>query len=158
MLIVTKRRYKRQHVIGGSGLFDSVVNFVKRLASSNAAKAAVSTLASAAQTEVGKKAIEAGKTVAKEIGSHAIDIGKDLAIAKAKKILNTALSDKSKATLEGLVSMGAAEARMAGSGIGRKKKADARAKRNEIHPTGHPAISIQDLVKSVNMGSGLRLA
>ena len=143
-------------------LFDSVINFVKRLASSNVAKAAVSKLASAAQTEVGKKTIEAGKTVAKEIGLHAIDVGKDLAIAKAKKAINTAaapnLSDKSKAALEGLVNMGAAEARMAGSGIGRKKKAGAQAKVKNSSHSSHPAISIQDLVKTLNVGSGLRLA
>jgi len=62
MLIVTKRRYKKQHVIGGSGIFDSVVNFVKRIFTSNVAK------------EIGKKVVtQAGKTVAIHAGKKLID-------------------------------------------------------------------------------------
>ena len=61
MRIINKQRYKKQYVIGGSGIFDSVSNLLKKVATSNVAKA----LAKAAQTELGKKAVEESKTVAK---------------------------------------------------------------------------------------------
>ena len=65
MLLVTKRRYKKQHVIGGSGIFDNIANFFKRLISSNAAKQIAQTALSVskdAAKEIGKKAVEVGKT------------------------------------------------------------------------------------------------
>jgi hypothetical protein len=50
MLIVAKKRYKKQHVIGGSGIFDTIINFAKRLLTSGAAKS----LASSAAKQAGK--------------------------------------------------------------------------------------------------------
>ena len=55
MLIVTKRRYKKQHVIGGSGIFDTVVNFFKRLLTSNPAKAVALSIAKQAGKHVADK-------------------------------------------------------------------------------------------------------
>jgi hypothetical protein len=107
MLITTKRRYIKKHVIGGAGLFDTIANFFKRITESTATKS------------MARKFIEAGKTAAMEVGLKAIDVGKDAAIAKAKTLI------------EGL-------AAPVGSGVG--------------------AISIQDYVKRLNIGSGLRLA
>jgi hypothetical protein len=131
MLIPTKRRYKKKHVIGGAGIFDTITNLFKRLTESPAAKA----IASVAKTALGKKAIEAGKTVVKEVGLKAIDVGKDAVIAKAKALLDgrseTMLTQKSKDTLASLI--------------------------NNSSVSGG-AISIQDLVKRLNTGSGLRLA
>ena len=123
---------------------------------------------SVAKTEIGKKAIEAGKTAAREVGLKAIDVGKDVAIAKAKALIDRAapkaltpknqetirqptgltpntpvITQKSKDALESLINMGATtniNKLLAGSGVAR---AD--------------AISIQDSVKRLN-GSGLRLA
>ena len=124
MLIPTKRRCKKKHVIGGAGIFDTLL---KRITESTAAKA----IASVAKTALGKKAIEAGKTVVKEVGLKAIDVGKDVVIAKAKALLDgrseTMLTQKSKDTLE-------------------------------VSNINGGAISIQDLVKRLNTGSGLRLA
>lgn len=54
MLIVTKRRYKKQHVIGGAGIFDTVVGFIKRLFTSNAAKAVASSIARGAAKQAGE--------------------------------------------------------------------------------------------------------
>lgn len=110
MLIPTKKRCKKKHVvIGGAGIFDTLWKGI----------------ASVAKTALGKKAIEAGKTVVKEVGLKAIDVGKDLVIAKA----NAMLTQKSKDTLASL-----------------------------INNSSGGAISIQDLVKRLNTGSGLRLA
>jgi hypothetical protein len=54
MLIVAKRKYKKQHVVGGSGIFDTVVNFAKRLFTSSAAKM----LAGSAAKQVGKHIVD----------------------------------------------------------------------------------------------------
>ena len=162
MLITTKRRYIKKHIIGGAGIFDTIAKIFKRVTGSTAAKAIASKLGTFAKTEIGKKAIEAGKTTAKEVGLKAIDVGKDVAIAKAKALIDgfapknqetirqppirsatPALTQKSKDSLAALINMGATtniNNLLAGSGVGAK------------------AISIQDLVKKLNTGSGLRLA
>ena len=102
---------------------------------------------------MGKKVIEAGKTTAREVGLKAIDVGKDVVIAKARALIDgcapknqetltnnppvrsatPALTQKSKDALAALTNINNL---LAGSGVGAN------------------AISIQDLVK----GSGLRLA
>lgn len=56
MLVVTKRRYKKLHVVGGAGIFDTVAGFFKRLVTSNAAKQIASTALS-----VGKRAAKIGR-------------------------------------------------------------------------------------------------
>jgi len=51
MLIISKRRYVKRHVVGGSGIMDTAASFLGRLLTSNAAKEIATT--------VGKKAVEA---------------------------------------------------------------------------------------------------
>src|SRR6218665_2006695 len=76
MLIVAKRRYKKQYVIGGAGIFDTVAGFFKKLFVSNAAKQIAST------------ALNAGKDAAKEIGKKALDVGKTVAINDGARLDN----------------------------------------------------------------------
>lgn len=78
MLIVTKRRYKKQHVIGGAGIFDTIASVIKRLFTSNAAKQIAST------------ALSVGKDAAKEIGKKALDVGKTAAIDAGKRLVDKA--------------------------------------------------------------------
>ncbi|KAH3701784.1 hypothetical protein DPMN_076780 [Dreissena polymorpha] len=137
-------------------MFDTVSNFFKRMVGSTAAKTAANV---ASKTEIGKTAIEAGKSVVKEVGLKAIDVGKDVAIAKAKALIdgynapkNREITQESRDALASLVNKGSNKATninnlIAGSGVG-VKRGTARAN----------AISIQDLVKRLNTGSGLRLA
>ena len=181
MLITTKRRYIKKHVIGGAGIFDTVANFLKRMVGSTAAKALASKLSSAAQTEIGKKAIEAGKSAVKEIGFKAIDVGKDIAVKKVKDFIDKAAPKTSSTTQEvikqadiqkddirkaentiaSLINMYSkneattnnSNTLLAGSGVRANARANAKAN----------AISIQELVKRLNAsdpntGSGLRLA
>ena len=69
MLLVRNRRFKKQHVIGGAGIFDSLINFlVKTFITSTATKQ----IASSAAKEVGKAALEAGKSVAVDAGKKLI--------------------------------------------------------------------------------------
>ena len=63
MLTIQNRRLKKQYVIGGSGILDSILQFLVR--TSQAAK----NLASS----VGKTALDEGKTVAVEAGKKLID-------------------------------------------------------------------------------------
>ena len=96
MRVISKRRYEKQFIIGGRGIYDSISNLLKRVATSNVAKA----IANAAQTEFGKKAVEASKTVAKEIGLKAIDVGKDVAIAKVNAFIDKATAPEPTLTQE----------------------------------------------------------
>lgn len=171
MLVTTKRRFIKKHVIGGAGIFDTLAHFVKRIIGSTALKAVASKLTSATQSELGKKAIEAGKTAAKEIGLKAIDVGKDVVIAKAKALIDRAtpkmrsdaqaltlknqevikqltgppvITQKSKDTLAALMDMGANEPTININRLLAGSGVNVKA----------TAISIQDLVK----GAGLRMA
>ena len=74
-MLITKRTYKKKYVIGGAGIFSSIGNFFARMFSSNAAKQLAST------------ALQAGKTAAKDIGMKAVDVGKTVGIAAAKKLV-----------------------------------------------------------------------
>jgi hypothetical protein len=175
MLIVKNKRYIKKHVVGGSGIFDTISSFFKRLVSSNAARSVVSNLSRAAASDIGKKAIGAAKTVGKELATSAISTAKDVAIEKGKQIIDRAsskaltpknvelinkltglnlilqlLSQKGKDILATLINAGANEATtninkmMMGQGIKNTK--------------GATAIRIQDLVRGMSNGSGLRLA
>ena len=65
MLIVQNRRFKKQHVIGGSGIFDSIIKFLIKAFTSQTAKTI--------GKEVGKTALEAGKSVAVDAGKKLIE-------------------------------------------------------------------------------------
>ena len=56
---------KKQYVIGGAGIFDSILQFLIRTFTSQTAKEAAK--------HVGKAALEAGKTVAVDAGKKLID-------------------------------------------------------------------------------------
>jgi len=69
MLAVQNRRFRKQFVVGGSGIFDSLLKFLVRTFTSQAAKKVVSSAAN----EVGKAALEVGKTVAADTGKKLIE-------------------------------------------------------------------------------------
>jgi len=69
MLTVQNRRFRKQFVVVGSGIFDSLIKFLVRTFTSQAAKK----VASSAAKEVGKAALEAGKTVAVDTGKKLIE-------------------------------------------------------------------------------------
>jgi hypothetical protein len=154
MLIVKNKRYVKKHVVGGAGIFDSITNFFKRMASSNAARSIASNLSKAAASDIGKNAISAAKTVGKELATSAISLAKDVAIAKGKQLINK----KPKNT-----GLDPNELAATAPPITQKSK-DILA--SLIKPTninklmmgqGSNAIRIEDFVKKMN-GGGLRLA
>ena len=77
-MLITKRTYKKKYVTGGAGIFDSIGKFFARMFSSNAAKQLTST------------ALQAGKTVPKDIGMNTIDVGKTVAIDDGWKLAEKA--------------------------------------------------------------------
>lgn len=173
MLLVKNKRYVKRHVVGGAGIFDTIVNLFKKITSSNTARTIASNLSRAATSDLGKKAIGAAKTVGTELATSAISTAKDLAISKGKQLIDRAaltpksveviknltglepntpvITQKSKDILTSLINSGSNEAvtninkLMMGHGL----------------KTGHSAIRIEDLVRQTNRnayGSGLRLA
>ena len=85
-MIVYRNRYVKKHVIGGSGILDTLKNILRRAATSSASRAA-STLASRiAKTELGREAIMATKSAGKELASTAISTAKDVLI-KVERLL-----------------------------------------------------------------------
>ena len=128
MLIVTKRRYKKQHVIGGSGIFDTVVGFFKNLFKSNAAKKIATNLASSA---------------AKQAGKHL-----------ANKILETpappTITQTSRDSLSRMINDAVPSVGIASPPVG---IASAAPNINNLMMHGN-GIAIQDLVKRMNAASG----
>src|SRR5688572_4769911 len=75
MLVVIKRRYKKQHVIGGAGIFDTITGVFKRLFTSGVANRVAST------------ALSVGKDAAKELGKKALEVGKNTAVEAGKRLV-----------------------------------------------------------------------
>jgi len=69
MLVVNNQKLNKQYVIGGSGMLDTILQFLVKTFTSQAAK----NLASSAAKEIGKTALDAGKTVAVEAGKKLIE-------------------------------------------------------------------------------------
>ena len=164
MLVVTKRRYTRKHVIGGAGIFDTISGVFKRLFTSGVANRAAATalsLGKDAAKELSKKALDVGKTTAVEAGKRLMD--KAAAKLLASKVLSPrvvaekrevetapALTRENAALLARLIGNGAASAEtninniLAGDGL-----------------RSSNAVSIRDLVHRLNNnknGAGLKLA
>jgi len=69
MLRINNRRLKKQYAFGGSGILDSILQFIVKTFSSQGAKA----LASSAAKEVGKATLDAGKSVVIEAGKKVVN-------------------------------------------------------------------------------------
>ena len=117
-MIVPKHGFKKRYAYGGSGIFDTMVNFLTRMFTSNAAKQ----IASSALDVGAKKALEAGK-------SASVDVG--------KKLVQKALTPKSKKNLQ--------------------KYTTPPQTQNISTLIDGSAIEIQELVKKLNDGSGIKL-
>ena len=57
-MIVTKHGFKKKYAYGGSGIFDTIANFLTRMFTSSAAK------------QIASSALDVGKSVAKEGGKE----------------------------------------------------------------------------------------
>ena len=79
---------QKKFVIEGAGIFDSIGNFFTRIFSGNAAQ------------QLSSAALQAGKTVDKDIGMKTIDVGKTVAIDAGKKLVEKAATKLSTPKLQ----------------------------------------------------------
>ena len=126
-MIVPKHGFKKRYAYGCSGIFDTIANFLTRIFTSSAAK------------QIASSALDVGKSVAKEGAEKALEAVKSAAVDVGKKLVTKALTLKSKKILQ-----------------------------KYTEPTTQPvmqdintlidggAIAIQDLVKKLNSGAGIK--
>ena len=124
-MIVPKHGFKKRYQYGGSGLFDTVVNFLTRMFTSSAAK------------QIASSALDVGKSVAKEGAKKALEVGKSAAVDVGKKLVQKALTPKSKKILQ--------------------KYTTPLQTRDISTLIDGSAIEIQELVKKLNEGLGIKL-
>ena len=122
-MIVPKHGFKKSCAYGGSEIFDTMVNFLTRMFTSNAAK------------QMASSALDVGKSVAKKGAKKALEAGKSAAVDVGKKLVTKALTPKSKKNLQ---------------------KYTEPATRNISTLIDGSAIEIQELVKKLNGGSGIK--
>ena len=82
-MIVTKHRFKKRYAYHGSGIFDTIANFLTRMFTSSAAK------------HIASSAVDVGKSIAKEGVKKALE-----AVDVGKKLVTKALTRKSKKILQ----------------------------------------------------------
>ena len=125
-MIVPKHGFKKRYQYGGSGIFDTMVNFLTRMFTSNAVK------------QIASSTLDVGKSVAKEGAKKALEVGKGAAVDVGKKLVTKALTPKSKKILQKY--MTPPQTQNIGTLI------------------DGSAIKIQELVKKLNSGSGIKIA
>ena len=86
-MIIYSNRFTKKHVIGGSGIIDTLRNIFKKAASSSASKSSLSLMKKMASSELGREAMSAAKSAGKELASSAISTAKDVAIDKGRKTI-----------------------------------------------------------------------
>ena len=128
-MIVTKHGFKKRYAYGGSGIFDTITNLLMRIFTSSAAKQIVSS------------ALDVGKDVAKKGAKKALEAGKSAAVDVGKKLVTKALTPKSKKILQKYSEQPTTKPTMQDI--------------NTLIDGG--AIGIQDLVKKLNSGAGIKV-
>ena len=123
-MIVAKHGFKKRYAYGGSGIFDTIANFLTRIFTSSAAK------------QITSSALDVGKSVAKEGTRKALEAGKSAAVDAGKKLVTKALTPKSKKILQ-------------------KYTEPATQDINAL--IDGSTIPIQDLVKRLNSGEGIKV-
>ena len=87
-MIITKHGFKKRYQYGGSGILDSITNFLTRIFTNSAAK------------QIASSALDVGKSVAKEGAKKALEAGKSATVDVGKKLATKALTPKSKKILQ----------------------------------------------------------
>ena len=81
-MIVPKHRFKKRYAYGGSGIFDTIANFLTRIFTSSAAK------------QIASSTLDVGKSVAKEGAKKAIEAWKSAAVDVGKKLFYESVNTK----------------------------------------------------------------
>ena len=126
-MIITKHGFKKRHAYGGSGIFDTIASLLTRIFTSSAAK------------QIASSALDVGKSVAKEGAKKALDVGKSAAVDVGKKLVTKALTPKSKKILQ------------------KYTQPTTQSTTQDINTLiDGSAVEIQDLVKKLNTGMGIK--
>ena len=126
-MIVAKRGLKKRYAYGGSGIFDTVASFLTRIFTSSAAK------------QIASSALDVGKSVAKEGAKKALEVGTTTATDVGKKLVAKALTPKSKEILQ------------------KYTQPTTQSTTQDINTLiDGSAVEIQDLVKKLNTGMGIK--
>ena len=123
-MIVTKHGFKKRYSYGGSGIFDTIANLLSRIFTSSVAK------------QIASSALDVGKSVAKEGAKKALDVGKSVAVDVGKKLVTKALTPKSKKILQKYTEPTTQDINTLIDGS---------------------AVEIQELVKKLNTGMGIKI-
>ena len=129
-MIVTKHGFKKRYQYGGSGIFDTIANLLTRIFTSSATK------------QIASSAIYVGKSVAKEGAKKTLEAGKSVAVDVGKKLVTKALTPKSKKILQ------------------KYSEPTTQPTTQDINTlilVDGSAIDIQDLVKKLNKGVGIKV-
>ena len=126
-MIVPKHGFKSNYQYGGSGIFDTIANFLARMFTSSTAK------------QIASSALDVDKSVAKEGGKKALEAGKSAAVDVGKKLVTKALTPKSKKILQ------------------KYTEPTTQPATQDINTLiDGSAIGIQELVKKLYSGSGIK--
>ena len=123
-MILTKHRFKKRYVYGGSGIFDTIANLLARIFTSSAAK------------QIASSALDVGKSVAKEGAKKALDVGTNVVVDMGKKLVKKTLNPKSKKILQKYTQPTTQDINTLIDGS---------------------AVEIQDMVKKLNTGMGIKI-
>ena len=124
-MIVPKQGFKKRYSYRGVMIFDSITKLLMKLFTSNAAKQLAST------------AVDVGKSVAKEGAKKALEAGTTAATDVGKKLVQKALTPKSKKILQ-------------------KYTTQPTTQNINSLIDGGAAVEIQNLVKKLNTGMGIK--
>ena len=124
-MCLNKDLQKDIYIYGGSGIFDTMTKLLMRIFTSNAAK------------QLASSALDVGKNVAKEGVKKALEAGKSAATDVGKKLVQKALTSKSKKILQ--------------------KYTTQPQTQNVNSLIAGSAVEIQELVKKINSGSGIKI-
>ena len=81
-MIVTKHGFKKRYAYGGSGIFDTITSLLARIFTSSVAK------------QIASSALDVGKSVAKEGSKKALNVGTNVVVDVGKKLVTKALNPK----------------------------------------------------------------
>ena len=123
-MIVTKHGFKKRYAYGGSGIFDTITNLLTRIFTSSVAK------------QIASSTLDVGKGVAKEGAKKALDAGTNVVVDMGKKIVKKKLNPKSKKILQKYTEPTTQDINTLIDGS---------------------AVEIQDLVKKLNTGMGIKI-
>ena len=122
-MIVSKHGFKKRYAYGGSGVFDTITNLLTRIFTSSVTK------------QLASSAIDVGKSVAKG-AKKALEVGKSTATDVEKKLVQKALTPKSKKILQ--------------------KYTTQPTTQNINDLIDGSAVEIQNVVKRLNKGMGIK--